>query len=82
MGISLWQLLIVLVIVVLLFGTKRLKNIGSDLGGAIKGFKKSLNDSDDDETAVHKANRVIENQATKPSESTGAPEKDNSNIKS
>ena len=40
-GISVWQLLIILVIVVLLFGTKRLKGIGTDLGGAIKGFKKS-----------------------------------------
>ena len=39
-GISLWQLLIILVIVILLFGTKRLKNLGSDLGSAIKGFKK------------------------------------------
>ncbi|MDB2374211.1 Sec-independent protein translocase subunit TatA [Psychrosphaera haliotis] len=43
-GISIWQLVIILVIVVLLFGTKRLKNIGSDLGSAVKGFKKSIND--------------------------------------
>lgn len=43
-GISIWQLLIILVIVVLLFGTKRLKNIGSDLGSAVKGFKKSVTD--------------------------------------
>jgi sec-independent protein translocase protein TatA len=43
-GISIWQLAIVLVIVVLIFGTKRLKSIGSDLGGAIKGFKKSMDD--------------------------------------
>ena len=42
MGISIWQLLIVLVIIVLLFGTKKLKNIGSDLGGALKGFKKEM----------------------------------------
>lgn len=46
MGISIWQLLIVLGIVVLLFGTKKLRNIGSDLGGAIRGFKKSMNDED------------------------------------
>ncbi len=53
-GISIWQLLIVLAIVVLLFGTSRLKNIGSDLGGAIKGFKNSIKDEpsqDDDETS-------------------------------
>jgi sec-independent protein translocase protein TatA len=45
-GISIWQLAIVLLIVVLIFGTKRLKSIGSDLGGAIKGFKKAM-DSDE-----------------------------------
>jgi sec-independent protein translocase protein TatA len=41
-GISIWQLAIVLVIVVLIFGTKRLKSIGSDLGGALKGFKSAM----------------------------------------
>ena len=46
-GISIWQLAIVLLIVVLIFGTKRLKSIGSDLGGAIKGFKKSMDPDDD-----------------------------------
>ena len=48
-GISIWQLLIVLVIVLLLFGTKRLKNIGSDLGGAIKGFRKSMTEGEKEE---------------------------------
>ena len=47
-NISIWQLLIVLVIVVLLFGTKRLKGIGSDLGGAIKGFKKAVSENEQD----------------------------------
>jgi sec-independent protein translocase protein TatA len=46
MGISIWQLLIVLGIVILLFGTKKLRNIGTDLGGAIRGFKKSMSDDD------------------------------------
>ena len=45
-GMSIWQLLIVLAIVVMIFGTKRLKNIGADLGSAIKGFKKSMSDDD------------------------------------
>lgn len=45
-GISGWQLLILLLIVVLVFGTKRLRNIGSDLGGAVKGFKKGMEDMD------------------------------------
>ena len=42
-GISIWQLLIILAIVIMLFGTKRLRNIGGDLGAAIKGFKRSMN---------------------------------------
>lgn len=41
-GLHIWHLLIILVIVMLLFGTKRLKGLGSDLGGAIKGFKDSM----------------------------------------
>jgi sec-independent protein translocase protein TatA len=43
-GIGIWQLLIVLVIVLLLFGTKRLKGLGGDLGSAIKGFKKAISE--------------------------------------
>ncbi|MDH4030949.1 MAG: Sec-independent protein translocase subunit TatA [Chromatiales bacterium] len=45
-GISLWQLLIILLIVVLVFGTKRLKGIGGDLGGAVKGFRKAMDDGE------------------------------------
>ena len=45
-GISIWSLLLILLIVVLLFGTKRLKNVGGDLGGAIKNFKKSMTETD------------------------------------
>ena len=45
-GIGIWQLLIVLVIILLIFGTKRLKNVGGDLGGAIKGFKKAMKDEE------------------------------------
>ncbi len=47
-GISVWQLLIILAIVILLFGTKRLKGVGSDLGDAIKGFRKAVDTSDED----------------------------------
>jgi sec-independent protein translocase protein TatA len=46
-GISIWQLLIILVIIVLLFGTKRLRGIGTDLGSAIKGFRNSVKDSEE-----------------------------------
>ena len=45
-GISVWQLLIVLAIVIMLFGTKRLRTLGSDLGSAVKGFRKSMTDKD------------------------------------
>jgi sec-independent protein translocase protein TatA len=45
-GISIWKLLIVLVIVILIFGTKRLKSIAGDLGGAAKNLKSALNDND------------------------------------
>jgi len=50
-GISIWSLLLVLVIVVLLFGTKKLRNVGADLGGAIKNFKKSVKDEEAENTA-------------------------------
>ena len=45
-GIGIWQLLIILLIVVMLFGTKKLRNLGSDLGGALKGFKNAMKDED------------------------------------
>lgn len=45
-GISIWQLLILLVIVVLIFGTKRLRNLGGDLGSALKDFRGAMKDSD------------------------------------
>ncbi|GBL03809.1 Sec-independent protein translocase subunit TatA [Glaciecola sp. KUL10] len=45
-GISIWQILIILVIVILLFGTKKLRNVGTDLGGALKGFKKAMSEED------------------------------------
>ena len=47
MGFGIKELLIILVIVILLFGTKKLKSLGSDLGGAIKGFRQSINDNED-----------------------------------
>ena len=49
-GISLWQLLIILLIVVVIFGTKKLSSIGGDLGGAVKGFRKAMNDAESDDS--------------------------------
>ncbi len=52
MGISIWQLLIILLIVVMLFGTKRLRGLGSDVGNAISGFRKAVNDSESNPQAL------------------------------
>ena len=47
-GISIWQLLIVLGIIILIFGTKKLRNVSTDLGGAVKGFKKAMHEEEKD----------------------------------
>ncbi|RUO73693.1 twin-arginine translocase TatA/TatE family subunit [Idiomarina seosinensis] len=78
MGISPWQLLILLAIIVLLFGTKRLRNIGSDVGSAVKGFKKSMSDDDkgseEDQTEEDK---LAEKDASEPSsDDSKAPDKE------
>ncbi len=49
MGFNIWSLLIILLIVALLFGTKKLRNIGGDLGGAIRGFKESMREGEEEE---------------------------------
>lgn len=69
MGISIWQLLIILVIVLLLFGTKRLRNLGGDLGGAIKGFRKAVKDGEEEQASAKledkESGEVIEGEASK-----------------
>jgi sec-independent protein translocase protein TatA len=50
MGIGFRELLIILVIALVLFGAKRLRSVGSDLGAAVRGFKKSMNDGEDEAT--------------------------------
>lgn len=50
MGIGFRELLIILLIALVLFGAKKLKTVGSDLGAAVRGFKKSMNDGDDEQT--------------------------------
>ena len=61
---SIWHWLIVLLIVVMVFGTKKLKNMGSDLGGAVKGFKDAMKDGSADTPATPPAGQVANNQAT------------------
>ena len=60
-GISIWQLLIILVIVIMIFGTKRLKSLGSDLGGAVKGFRKSLQENPSEDTASPNSTETEDN---------------------
>ncbi|MBL4600410.1 MAG: twin-arginine translocase subunit TatA [Methylophaga sp.] len=69
-GISIWQLLIVLAIIILLFGTKKLRSLGGDVGSAIKNFKESMREgeieggSTDDDNVIH---RSVENEKDKHS---------------
>jgi sec-independent protein translocase protein TatA len=63
MAIGPWQLLIVLVIVVQLFGTKKLASLGTDLGGAMKGFKKAIKDDDEEATTQEKVAADDENKS-------------------
>jgi len=69
MGISIWQLLIVLAIVLVLFGAKRLRNVGSDLGGAIKGFRQAMKEDDgakDNDTRLEDqgSGKIIDGEVT------------------
>ncbi len=70
---SIWHWLIVLLVVVLIFGTKKLRNIGQDLGGAVKGFKEGMKTGDDAATAGKDdepsqiAGRTIEGEVKKES---------------
>jgi sec-independent protein translocase protein TatA len=67
---SIWHWLIVLLIVVLVFGTKKLKNMGQDLGGAVKGFKDGMKDGSQPETPVPPAGQVTASQGPGGAEKT------------
>lgn len=68
---SIWHLLVILVIVLVLFGAKRLRTIGTDLGGAVKGFRESMKEGEDAQRKAEpekvelKASSVIEGEVTK-----------------
>jgi len=65
MGPGIIQLLVVLAIVIMLFGTKRLRNLGGDLGGAIKGFRSAMKDGiKDDNKLTDEEGTTIDNEAT------------------
>ena len=71
-GISLWQLLIILVIVLMIFGTKKLRNMGGDLGTAIKGFKKSVKEEPAGSNVIENASTDTSNDSE--TDATGTPE--------
>lgn len=63
-GLSIWHVLIFAIVVILLFGTSKLKNLGKDVGGAVKDFKKSMKD-DEAEQAQLQAPQTLENTESK-----------------
>ena len=79
-GISVWQLLIVLLIVILIFGTKRMKNIGGDLGGAIKSFRKGMTEADKAGDELSEIEQEFTDTASEDAseESTNTKDQDNS----
>jgi len=64
MGLSVTHLLVVLAIVIVVFGTKRLRNIGSDLGGAIKGFRTAMKEGEEDNKPAEDKADTIEGEVT------------------
>lgn len=69
MGISIWQLLIILAIVLVIFGAKRLRNLGGDLGSAVKNFRQAVKQPEEEATAEakleHDAGEVVESETTR-----------------
>ena len=73
-GISIWQLLIILAIVIMIFGTKKLKSLGSDLGSAVKGFRQSVTDKTEGKETEETA-QASEESTVQQKESTETKEK-------
>ena len=71
-GISMWQLLILLLIVVMVFGTKKLRNLGGDLGAAVKGFRKGMEDDKGEEPEKLEAEALGADSGPSPSGSDTA----------
>jgi len=75
-GISTWQLVILLLIIIIIFGTRRLRNMGGDLGTAFKGFRKGLNEGDEeepvepDQIVADEPSAARSEEATEPAQKT------------
>lgn len=74
-NISWPQILIILVIVLLIFGTKRIRNIGSDLGGAIREFRKGVGENEDDQSADDRSQDKPSPKSEEQDESTSKRER-------
>lgn len=61
-GLSIWHWLIVLLVIVLVFGTKKLRNVGSDLGGAVKGFKEGMRSGEETSRQINESGQTIEGE--------------------
>ena len=68
-GLSIWHVLIFAIVVILLFGTAKLKNLGKDVGGAVKDFKKSIRDEDAEAAQLNEP-RTLEHQNGNTTNST------------
>ena len=68
-GLSIWHVLIFVIVVILLFGTAKLKNLGKDVGGAVKDFKKSIRDEDAEAAQLNEP-RTLEHQNSNTTNST------------
>jgi sec-independent protein translocase protein TatA len=64
MGIGIRELLVILVIVIILFGTKKLRNVGADLGGAIKSFRAAVKDGEEDKKTAENEDQTINGEVT------------------
>ncbi|MDH5229081.1 MAG: Sec-independent protein translocase subunit TatA [Gammaproteobacteria bacterium] len=78
-GISIWQLIIILAIVLVLFGAKRLRTLGSDVGSAVKGFRSAMKEGEEEaakKVEEKEANRVIDVEISDEKKQTTEKEKD------
>lgn len=75
-GLSIWHWIIVLVVVLLVFGTKRLRNAGQDLGEAVKGFKKGMKDEDKPSAQLGDQSRTDEKSRTDETSETRERDRD------
>ncbi len=71
MGISVTKLLIVLAIIVVIFGTKRLKNVGADLGGAIKNFRNAMREEEEKDASKTGGDKPIDGEVTSKNSDNG-----------